>query len=113
MSMPTSPGCGPYTSGPGTPYEHATMHALGGQPNMQMMQQQYFSPNMNMPMSAGMDGMGMNFDEENQQQHYFQHAHAMNNMVPDRSMSQPDLRIETGNRPYTPEEQIHSGKSIP
>lgn len=80
---------------------------------MQMMQQQYFSPNMNMPISAGMEGMGMNFDQENQQQqHYFQHAHVVNNsMMPERSMSQPDLRIETGHRPYTPEEQIHTGEA--
>ena len=116
-SIPTSPGCGPYTSGPGTPYEHTTMHSVLGQANLQMMhnlQNQYFSPNMNMPMSAGMDGMGMNFGQEDQQQNYFQNAHVMNNnMMPERSMSQPDLRIETGHRPYTPEDQIHSGKEPP
>jgi hypothetical protein len=112
MSIPTSPGYGPYVSGPGTPYEQATMHQLLGQANMQMMQPQYFTPH-GMPMPAGMDGMGMSFGQENQHQNYFQHAHSVNNMpMPNKSMSQPDLRIETSQRPYTPEEQINTGKNL-
>jgi hypothetical protein len=111
MSIPTSPGYDPYTSGPGTPYDQATLHQLLGQANIQMMQSQYFSPH-GMPMPAGMDGMGMSFGQENQHQHYFQHGHALNNIVmPEKGMSQSDLRIETGQRPYTPEEQIHTSQT--
>lgn len=112
ISISTSPGYGPYVSGPGTPYEQVTMHQLLGQANMQIMQPQYFSHH-GMSMPTGVDGMAMNFSQENQQQHYFQTGHAVENtnMMPDKDMSQPGLRIETGQRPYTPEEQLHIGQS--
>lgn len=109
LSIPTSPGYGPYASGPGTPYEQVTMHQLLGQANMQMMQPQYFSPH-GMSMPTGIEGMANNFSQENQQQHYFQTGHVVenSNMIQGKDVLQPDLRIEAGQRPYTPEEQIHT-----
>lgn len=68
--------------------------------------------NMNMPTSANSRTSYM-FDENTQ--HYFQPMHHMQDiqqMVPphDRRLSQPDLRIQTGMRPYTPTHQIQTGE---
>ncbi|KAK5070509.1 Metallothionein expression activator [Lithohypha guttulata] len=63
-----------------------------------------------MPTSANSRTSYM-FDENTQ--HYFQPMHHMQDiqqMVPphDRRLSQPDLRIQTGMRPYTPTHQIQT-----
>ncbi|KAK5942882.1 Metallothionein expression activator [Knufia obscura] len=65
---------------------------------------------MPMPLSAESQSPYM-FDENSQ--HYFQAMHQMQEaaqMMPqtDRRMSQPDLRIQTGIRPYTPQHQLQT-----
>lgn len=67
--------------------------------------------NMQMPVSAGSQTSFM-FDENSQ--NYFQPMHQIpevGQMMPqhERRMSQPDLRIQTGMRPYTPIHQIQTG----
>jgi hypothetical protein len=115
------PQCGLYSpslgSRQGTPYENTTtMHAIM-QPSSdkQIANSPYFIQEMNMPMSAGLEGMGLNLDENNQ--HYFHHMQNMYsqmemNMMPERRMSQPDLRVQTQMRPYTPTPQGQSCKLV-
>ena len=79
--------------------------------NQEMMQHSQYQ-NVPMPMSAGSQSPYM-FDENTQ--HYFQTMHQLQEaaqMMPqtDRRMSQPDLRIQTGLRPYTPTHQLQSGR---
>lgn len=67
---------------------------------------------MQMSLSAGLQPPIM-LDENNQ--HYFQNMHQMQELPEmmhfnDRRMSQPELRVQTGLRPYTPIHQIQTGK---
>ena len=79
--------------------------------NQEMMQHSQYQ-NMQMPLSAGPQSPFV-FDENSQ--HYFQAMHQMQEAAQmmaqtDRRMSQPDLRIQTGLRPYTPTHQLQTGK---
>lgn len=100
--------CGMYTQpSPSIPYD-MTMNT----PSPNSMMQYAHMQNAQMPMSAGFPNPYM-FDENNH--HYFQAMHQMQDipeMMPfnDRRMSQPDLRIQTGLRPYTPIHQIQTGQ---
>jgi len=115
--IPQSPQCGNFMTGspsiPVSPYENMTMNGTMQSSSMQVPHSQYYTQEMNLPMSAGLHGMGVSFDENSQ--HYFQQAHMVPQTAPmmqmpeDRRMSQPDLRIQTGLRPFTPTQQVQTG----
>lgn len=95
---------------PGTPFD-MTMNTYMPSPQGTIQYSQF--QNLPMPMSAGQNSPYM-FDENSQ--HYFQSLHQLQEapqMMPqhDRRMSQPDLRIQTAMRPFTPTHQIQIGKS--
>jgi len=92
------------------PYD-MTMNAIMPM-NQDMMQHSQYQ-NMPIPLSGGPQSP-FTFDENSQ--HYFQAIHQLQEaaqMMPqtDRRMSHPDLRIQTGMRPYTPTHQLQTGKS--
>lgn len=102
-------GYPPTHSLPGTPYD-MTMNAYMSMPQNMIQHSQY--QNMQMPMQMQQNSpipfspmdMAPNYFQAT---HQFQEAQAMNL---DRRMSQPDLRLQTGLRPYTPTHQIQTGK---
>lgn len=105
--------CGMFQqSSPSIPYD-MTMnvpppHGMMPYTHMQHLQQ------IQMPISAGSQS---SFILDENSQHYFQGIHQIQEMpeimhVTDRRMSQPELRIQTGLRPYTPIHQIQSGKHL-
>jgi hypothetical protein len=74
--------------------------------------QQYFSQDLYMPTSAGLEGMDSNVENS---QHYFQSAHNVrlnleDEMLNERRMSQPDLQMYAQQRPITPAQQMNSGE---
>ncbi len=118
---PGSPQCGPYSLNTqfdqNTMYHNSpTMNAMmqsSGTP--QMTHSPFYTQDMNMPMSAGFDGMGLALDENTQ--HYFQPSHHVrqdfgNGTVDTRRMSQPDMQMYAEQRPITPAQQINNGKSV-
>ena len=118
---PGSPQCGLYPLNtqfdPNIMYNNATtMNAmLQNSGNSQMTHSPFYTQDMNMPMSAGFDGMGLGLDENSQ--HYFQTSHHVrqdfgNGMMDTRRMSQPDLQMYTEQRPITPAQQINNGKFV-
>jgi hypothetical protein len=81
--------------------------------DMQIAHSPFYAQDMNMPMSAGFDGMGLGLDENSP--HYFQPLHHPrqdfgNGMMDTRRMSQPDLQLYTEHRPITPTQQINTGR---
>jgi regulatory protein SWI5 len=94
-----------------------TMNAiLQEQANMQVesQMQQFFPQNMFMLGSAGLESMDLNVDEN--RQHYFQSSHSArrnlgDDMMYERSLSQPDLHMYAQQRPITPAKQMNSGNS--
>ncbi len=117
---PVSPQCGTFTDQPidqNELFDTNTMNAiLQQQAKMQMASplQQYFSEDLYMPTSAGLEGMDPSVDENSQ--HHFQSAHRVRHnfedeMINERSMSQPDLQIYAQQRPITPAQQMNSGES--
>ena len=81
--------------------------------NLQIAHSPFYPQDMNMPMSAGFEGMGLGLDENSQ--HYFQSAHFVrpnfgDDMIDARRMSQPDLHLYTDMGPMTPTQQINIGK---
>jgi hypothetical protein len=117
---PVSPQCGTFqdqvTDQKGL-YNATTMNAiLHEQTNMQVPSplQQYFPQNLSMPSSAGLESMDSIVDENSQ--HYFQSTHGVrrnfgDEMMNERSMSQPDLQFYAGQRPVTPAQQMNGGES--
>lgn len=95
--------CGPLSD---TSYD-MTINAI--MPSQQGMMQHPNFHGMQMPLSAGVQDAYM-LDENSQ--HYFQTLHAVQDaahMMPmDRRLSQPDMRIQTAMRPYTPNHQIQT-----
>ena len=98
-------------------YSNATtMNAMIQSPgDMQIAHSPFYTQAMNMPMSAGFDGMGLGLDENSQ--HYFQPSHHVrqdfgNAVMDGRRMSQPDLQLYTEQRPITPALQINTGISV-
>lgn len=92
-----------------TPY-NMTMNVFMPVPQDMMPHSQF--QDMQMPMSAGSQAAYL-LDENSQ--HYFQAMHqiqeaqmmsATNGRIP-----QPELRVQTGMRPYTPTQQIQTGKT--
>jgi hypothetical protein len=118
---PTTPQCGLFPLNthfnPDTMYDTnhtSTMNAmLPDSGDVQIAHSPYYAQDMNMPMSAGFDGMGLGLDENSH--HYFQPLHHPregfgNGMMDARRMSQPDLQLYTEQRPITPALQISTGK---
>lgn len=97
----------PPQSLPGTPYE-MTMNAFMSAPQNMMQHPQYQNMHMQIPHCSPNQ-----FAVMENMQGYFQPMHPMDDgqIMPnvDRSTSQPDLRIHTGLRPYTPTHQIQTG----
>ena len=110
--LPMQPQCGVYTgSTPNTPYEQMTMDSMmHNSPNVQYAIPPYYAHEMS-PMPNGYHGMG--FDENNP--HYFQQTHSVpqDGSFDARRMSQPDMRMQNGMRPHTPQQQIQNGKKTP
>ena len=106
------PQCGMYPGAtPNNPYQTMTMNSIMQQsPQMQFANSQYYSPDMH-SMPAGYQGMNV-VDENNH--HYYQQAQQQqqnpNAGFDARRMSHPELRIQTGMRPHTPQDQIQNGK---
>jgi len=118
---PTTPQCGLFPLNtqfnPDAMYNTnntTTMNAMTQDPaDMQIPHSPFYAQEMNMPMSAGFDGMGFGLDENSQ--HYFQPLHHPrqdfgNGMIDARRMSQPDLQLYTEQRPITPAQRINTGK---
>jgi regulatory protein SWI5 len=81
--------------------------------DMQIAHSPFYAQDMNMPMSAGFDSIGLGLDENSQ--HYFQPLHHPrqdfgNGMMDARRMSQPDLQLYAEHRPITPTQRINTGK---
>ena len=124
IEIPISPQCGTFPDNTNVHYSPSpygpmysnstTMNAImQSSGNSQITHSPYHSPNMNMPMSAGLEDTGLSFDENSQ--HYFQSSHDMQHsfgdeMMNSRRQSQPSLQIYTEPRPVTPAEQINAGK---
>jgi hypothetical protein len=109
--LPGSPQCGVYPGSPNTPYDHLTMNSImQNSPQMQFASSPYFPPEMS-PMQAQFHGMPL-VDENHP--HYFQQMHQPqqnpNAVFDARRMSQPELRVQTGMRPHTPQEQLQNGE---
>lgn len=106
------PHCGMYpASTPNTPYETMTMNSIMQRsPHMHFANSPYYPPDIS-SMQAGYQGMS-GVDENSQR--YFQQlqqAQQQPNAGFDaRRMSQPELRVQTGMRPHTPQDQIQTGK---
>ena len=92
---------------------NTTMNTMIQSPgDMQIAHSPFYTQEMNMPMSAGFDGIGIGLDENSQ--HYFQPSHHLrqdlaNAMMDGRRMSQPDLQLYAEQRPFTPAQQINTG----
>jgi hypothetical protein len=98
-------------------YDPSTMNAiLQEQANMQVESplQQYFSQDMYMAPSVGLDCINQDKDENSQ--HYFQSTHSARHsfadeMMNERRISQPELQMYAQQRPITPAQQMNSGES--
>lgn len=103
-------GYPPTHSLPGTPYD-MTMNAYMSVPQNMIQHSQYQNMQMHMQMPQGSP---VPFSPMENAQNYFQAMHQMQESpaMPnfDRRISQPDLRIQTGLRPYTPTHQIQTGE---
>lgn len=115
MEIPGSPQCGVLApslqSAPSSPYENmTTMNTiLQNAGSMSIVHSPYFIPDVNMPMSNGLAGVGISVDENSLQ--YIHHMQAIDmGILPERRQSQPELRIQTDQRPFTPTNQIQTGK---
>ena len=109
------PQCGMYPgSTPNSPYETMTMNSImQSSPHMQFDNSPYYPPDISSMQAAGYQGMG-GVDENSQ--HYFQQLHQArqqpNAVFDARRLSQPELRVQTGMRPHTPQDQMQTGKCI-
>ena len=119
IETPTTPQCGlfPLNTQFNTEqmYNNTTaMNAMmQNSEDLQIAHSPFYTQEMNMPMSAGFDGMGLSLDENSQ--HYFQPSHHVrqdfgNGMMDARRMSQPDLQLYPEQRPITPAQQVNRGK---
>jgi hypothetical protein len=117
--LPISPRCGTFADpniDQNELFTSATIDAMLQEQAMMHVAsplQQYFSQDLYMPASAGLESMGSNVDENSQ--HYFHPTHQMtlsmeDEMLNERRMSQPDLQMYAQQRPITPAQQMNSGK---
>lgn len=95
---------------PTTPY-NVTMNGFMSVPEEMMQHSQFLSHPV---MPTGNQATYL-LDENNQ--YYAQTLNHMQEAVPmihqtDRRMSQPELRLQTGLRPYTPTHQLQTGKCL-
>jgi hypothetical protein len=110
--LPVSPNCANYSNTqPSTPYDQMSMNAaIQKSQGMQFPNSPYFPYDMSPAMSPMQNGFPNAPRVDENSQHYFQHIHQNQdpNMMYDRRMSQPDLRVQTM-RPITPADQIQNG----
>jgi hypothetical protein len=117
--LPVSPQCGTFPDSnidQNELYNSTTINAILQEQAMAHVAsplQQYFSQDLYMPASAGLESMDSNVDENSQ--HYFHSTHNMtldleDEMLNERRMSQPDLQMYAQQRPITPAQQMNSGE---
>jgi len=80
--------------------------------DMHIAHSPFYDLEVNMPMSAGFDGLGFGLDENSQ--HYFQLSPHMrqdfgSSLMDGRRTSQPDLQLYAEQRPITPAQQVNTG----
>jgi hypothetical protein len=111
--LPISPNCANFpNSQPSTPYDQMSMNAaMQKSQSMQFQNSPYYPYDMSPAMSPMQNAFPNVVRVDENSQHYFQNVHPNQdpNMVFDRRMSQPDLRVQTM-RPLTPADQIQNGR---
>ena len=109
--LPNPPQCAIYpNSQPSTPYDHMSINTAMSKQAMQYSNSPYFPYDMSPAVSPIQNQFPNVPRVDENAQHYFQNVHSDQdpNMIFDRRMSQPELRIQSV-RPHTPSEQIQNG----
>ncbi|ETN45477.1 uncharacterized protein HMPREF1541_09309 [Cyphellophora europaea CBS 101466] len=110
--LPNPPQCAIYpNSQPSTPYDHMSINTAMSKQAMQYSNSPYFPYDMSPAVSPIQNQFPNVPRVDENAQHYFQNVHSDQdpNMIFDRRMSQPELRIQSV-RPHTPSEQIQNAQ---